>query len=296
MSNKTLSTLSLVCFALAVLVSLAVPQTQAQTFQTFITVDVPGALGTVAADIDDAGDIVGFYVDSAGVHHGFIDVNGTINAVDVPGSTGTLVYGVSPLFNNIVGWYTDSKGMQHGFMLSQGQFSTIDVPGAIESNALSIYDFVRIVGAFRDRKGGVHGFQYSLATKGFTIIDFPRSRHTELFGVTGLGYEVGTYRDTSGIEHGLIKAPRGQPTRLDFPGAATTANEKITLSGLEIVGFHGASAAGPFHGHFGRAFGTLQSVDFPNATDTRCLGINDLSEIVGRYTDTRGVTHGFFAK
>jgi hypothetical protein len=153
MPNWTLSTLSLVCFSLAVPVSLAVQQTEAQTFQTFITVDVSGALGTVATDIDDAGDIVGFYVDSAGVHHGFVDVNGTINAVDVPGSTGTLIYGISPQFNNIVGWYTDSNGMQHGFMLSQGQFSTIDVPRATRTNALSIYDFVNIVGEFRDSKG-----------------------------------------------------------------------------------------------------------------------------------------------
>jgi hypothetical protein len=61
----------------------------------------------------------------------FVDVNGTINAVDVPGSTGTMVYGISPEFNNIVGWYTDSNGMQHGFMLSRGQFSRIDVPSAI---------------------------------------------------------------------------------------------------------------------------------------------------------------------
>jgi hypothetical protein len=167
---------------------------------------------------------------------------------------------------------------------------------SLGTNALSIYDFVNIVGEFRDSKGVVHGFQYSLVTKSFTTIDFPGSRHTELFGVTGLGYEVGTYRDSLGVEHGLIKAPRGQPTRLDFPGATSTANDKITLSGLEIVGFHGASAVGPFHGHFGRAFWTLQNVDFPKATDTRCLGINDLGEIVGRYTGTRGAIHGFFAK
>ena len=288
--------LLLVCFALVVPVSLAGPQTQAQTFHTFITVDVPQALGTVATDIDDARDIVGFYVDSAGVHHGFVDVNGRISTVDVPGSTGTLAYGISPQFNNIVGWYTDSNGMQHGFVLSQGRFSRIDVPGAIQTNAFSIYDFVNIVGAFRDSQGVVHGFQYSLSTKSFTTIDFADSTLTELFGVTGLGFEVGVYRDSSGVEHGLLRDRNGQTTKLDSPESAITANEKITLTGFEIVGFHGASAAGPFHGHFGPASGTLQNVDFPNATDTRCLRVNDLGEIVGRYTDTRGVIHGFFAK
>ncbi len=215
MPNWTLSTLSLVYFSLAVPVSLAVQQTEAQTLQTFITVDVSGALGTVATDIDDADDIVGFYVDSAGVHHRFVDVNGTINAIDVSESTGTLVYGISPQFNNIVGWYTDSNGMQHGFILSRGQFSTIDVPGAIRTNAFSIYDFVRIVGAFRDSEGVLPGFHYSLVTKSFTIIDFPGSRHAELLGVTGLGYEVETYRDSSGVEHGLIKTARSaHPPRL----------------------------------------------------------------------------------
>jgi len=42
--------------------------------------------------------------------------------------------------------------------------------------------------------------------------------------------------------------------------------------------------------------GQFQISDFPGVTDTRCNGISDALEMVGRYTDTKGVVHGFFAK
>src|SRR4051794_39418700 len=40
----------------------------------FQTIDVPGASATAPQGINDAGQIVGFYRDSGGVGHGFLDV------------------------------------------------------------------------------------------------------------------------------------------------------------------------------------------------------------------------------
>jgi hypothetical protein len=42
--------------------------------------------------------------------------------------------------------------------------------------------------------------------------------------------------------------------------------------------------------------GEFQTIDFPDASDTRCNGISDSVEIVGRYTDRKGMVYGFIAK
>jgi hypothetical protein len=38
------------------------------------------------------------------------------------------------------------------------------------------------------------------------------------------------------------------------------------------------------------------SVDYPDSVSTYANGINQQGDIVGRYTDTDGKTHGFIAK
>jgi hypothetical protein len=38
------------------------------------------------------------------------------------------------------------------------------------------------------------------------------------------------------------------------------------------------------------------SVSFPGSTETRVRGLNNFGEIVGRYTDSAGVVHGYSAK
>jgi hypothetical protein len=46
--------------------------------------DVPGALLTVAVDVDDRGRVAGGYVDPAGVQHGFLYARGTYRTIDAP--------------------------------------------------------------------------------------------------------------------------------------------------------------------------------------------------------------------
>jgi probable HAF family extracellular repeat protein len=47
-------------------------------------IDVAGATSTKAMGVNDAGQIVGYDVDSQGVNHGFLDVNGTFTALNDP--------------------------------------------------------------------------------------------------------------------------------------------------------------------------------------------------------------------
>jgi hypothetical protein len=57
----------------------------ADVVYSFTTIDVPGASGTNAYEINDSGQIVGSY----SARDGFLDSNGMFTTIDVPGATTT---------------------------------------------------------------------------------------------------------------------------------------------------------------------------------------------------------------
>src|SRR4051794_16662368 len=59
---------------------------------SFIQIDLPGAFFTHASDINNAGQIVGFFSDSTG-GHGFLDTGGSFTLIDVPGAVQTSAFG-----------------------------------------------------------------------------------------------------------------------------------------------------------------------------------------------------------
>jgi hypothetical protein len=74
--------------------------------------------------------IAGNYSDTNG-NHGFIDTNGVITPIDVPGGFNTEVTNTNAA-GEIVGQYEDSAtDTEHGFVYNNGVFSTFDVPGAV---------------------------------------------------------------------------------------------------------------------------------------------------------------------
>ncbi len=75
------------------------------------TIAVPGAADTIATGINDAGEIVGYYVQDIAGHaydHGFIDWHGRIRLFDIPGSTSTTITGINDN-GQIVGDYTTAE-------------------------------------------------------------------------------------------------------------------------------------------------------------------------------------------
>jgi Ca2+-binding RTX toxin-like protein/pimeloyl-ACP methyl ester carboxylesterase len=123
--------------------------------------NILGSVSASAADINDAGQIVGNYsytvIDGntqKSVTHGFIDHNGTYTAIDVPFAASTVLSGINNL-GEIVGYYDDSSGgAQHGFVSSNGGYSTLDYLTstglAINLIPQSINDLGEIVGYYYD--------------------------------------------------------------------------------------------------------------------------------------------------
>jgi hypothetical protein len=285
---------------------LAIGSAQAQSFN-YASVDFPNAIRTRAWGINPGGVIVGDYLDSSSVSHGFFLSEGHYVTVDVPGSliglTGTLptsLRGVSP-GGDIVGDYFAPPGSSaectlagsppciKGFLLHRGVFSTVLFPGHSGSIPQRITPNGNIYGCFHDvdLMGSMFGF--TRTANGFTSIDVPASMHT---GATPDGsMVVGLYTDMAMATHGYVLR-NGTLQSFDVPSSTFTQAWDIN-PGANIVGDF-KDSAGVFHG-FLQTGNRYTSIDFPAAVATHALGINPGGAMVGMYTDTNKATHGFLA-
>ncbi len=226
---------------------------------TFTTIDVPGSLATIGADITATGDVVGRYC---------------------------------------VDQCQDITGNWHGFLLSEGEFTSIDFSGAFHTNATGLNPRGDIVGRYRDVVDGpFHGFL--LSEDEFTAIDFPGAFSTRAYGITPGGETIvgdyctdpGCIRPAAGHWHGFLLS-RGQFNSFDFPGAIFTQVWRINPAGQIVGRYRGAD--GRFH-MFLLSKDNFTPIDFPGAANTGgdAGGINPRGDIVGTYADTRGNIHGF---
>jgi hypothetical protein len=124
---------------------------------TFTTIDVPGAVRTVASGINARSDIVGGYVSADGRGYGFLLIEGEFTTIDIPGATFTEANGITP-GGDIVGDYTTADGRSHGFLLSGDEFTSFDVPGATDTFAFGINARGDIVGPYDSADGLRHGY------------------------------------------------------------------------------------------------------------------------------------------
>ncbi len=128
-----------------------IPYTYDEVGGIFHVITIPGATGGAqATGINNAGATVGFFIDGAGVNHGWILNTGVFMPLDYPGSTGTQALGLN---NNgqVVGFYLDGSGASHGFVYSIGtaKFVTVDDPNGVGSTIVNgINDAGILVGFF----------------------------------------------------------------------------------------------------------------------------------------------------
>ena len=166
--NKGLKATSVFSLLLAGLLLLRQPVSADSLNFTFTTVSFPGSSSSVAAGINDKGQIVGTYTDTAGKAHGFLDTKGMYTTVDFPGSTQTIVTGI-----NNAGQLVGVSG-GHVFVDTNGVFTSPGIPGQVQVNytghllgpneKLGINDAGQIVGTVSNPDPthlGEFGFLYS---------------------------------------------------------------------------------------------------------------------------------------
>jgi parallel beta-helix repeat protein len=241
------------------------------------TLGVPGAISTFPTGINDAGAIVGDYLDASGQQRGFLLSGGTYTTLDAPGATATFADGINDA-GAIVGRYTDASAANHGFLLSGGSYTTLDVPGAIWTFAEGINAAGQIVGYY-EAIAGYHGFLLSGGT--YTTLDVPGATNTEAYGINDAGEIVGEYTGGASLYGFLLRG--GTYTTLAVPGASSTEAFGINDAG-QIVGRYDP-AVGPSNG-FVLVGGIYAVINIPGASSAEVDGINDVGQIVGTYSET----------
>ena len=121
------------------------------------TLNLPTNVNSQATDINDSGQVVGFFMPSDMTSDGFVLANGKLTILQAPGSTFTQALGENNQ-GQIVGFDNDAQGNAHGFIYSGGTFTTINVPGALSTTINGINDAGQIVGFDVDGGGNTHGF------------------------------------------------------------------------------------------------------------------------------------------
>jgi len=196
-------------------------------------------------DVNDAGQIVGGYVDSSGVSHGYERSGAKFTTIDVPfaGATGTSAFAINNS-GEVVGGWTDSGGATHAFTLIEGTFASFDYPGATFTTTLDVNNAGEIVGFYNDTSGVGHGFL--LSGGAYTSIDVPGAVYTSSIGINDAGDIVGLYCTTSQCvstnegEQGFLLSG-GVFTTITIPGEYSTYLIDINDNGVVIGGYQDAA-------------------------------------------------------
>src|SRR5262249_61593775 len=124
----------------------------------FTGIDVPASMHTGATP--DGSTVVGLYADLTMMpspNHGYLIQNGIFQSFDVPGSTLTWAWDITPS-GSIVGEFRDAAGVFHGFLRTATGYTSIDFPAAIGTHAFGINPGGAIVGTYTDTNNMTHGF------------------------------------------------------------------------------------------------------------------------------------------
>jgi probable HAF family extracellular repeat protein len=126
----------------------------------------------------------------------------------------------------------------------------------------------------------------------FVSANVPGAVETTPWDINNAGVTVGQYEDSSFFIHGYI-LNGNQLTTLDDPNGLDTQVSGISYNGSAVVGEYLNTSTGNWMG-FLYANGAFTDIPGPaGAAASGASGINDNGAIVGYYTDSSGVTHGF---
>jgi hypothetical protein len=281
------------------------------------TFDPPGAgttqnLGTVAEGINVSGQISGYFLDSADFEHSFVRAaGGPATPFDPAGSSGADSINDA---GTVAGGYVDMNGA-HGYLRApNGTFTTFDPTGNPSQLTNVFPDRINAAGAvggtYHDLNNVLHGF-FRDAMGNMTTLDAPGAgtasgTGTEIADINNSGTVVGGINigvvSGVGVTHSLIRVTDGTYTVFDPPQASGVSSlaQGINDSGAVVGTYRGTDLVR--HAYLRQPDGTFVSFDDPNAaqlplTDanisTAPSGINATGTVVGYYSDSAGVRHGF---
>lgn len=194
------------------------------------------------ADINNAGKMVGSYVDVNGNKKSFIpNGSGLASFTDSLATNGTFATGINDS-GLIVGYYQIGS-VSYGFTDNAGTVSTLNLGTNTVANGIN--NAGEIVGYFTD-SGGTHGFLDNNGTI-TALNDSSSASFTEATGINSSGQIVGFYKDATGAYHGFIDVS-GIFTTVDDPAASSFAGASGT--GTKLTGINDAGQMTGEYGNF----------------------------------------------
>jgi len=242
------------------------------------------AIETDTYAVNDFGTIAGDYVDSNGVPHGML-LGGTPTTVDygkcqpITGTGGMAFFGINNSCS-LAGWCTNSSGVQIGFTWSQktGKFTDINFPNGNGTEVTGINDRGDVVGLYLDSNNATHGFS-KIGSK-YTSIDVKGETNTVAWGVNNKGQiTVSATNSAGGFDSFLVTGKTFK--NINNPGAGATGTIVHTPSNKGDIDGTYFDTAGTEKGWLLHA-GKYYDVVDPGGV-SRADGLNDKSELVGRY-------------
>jgi probable HAF family extracellular repeat protein len=270
----------------SVLMLVCVPWARARV--PFTTLDVPGAVATVAYGINKLGTVVGTYQVSDGTWHGFEFSGGDYTFFDYPQAKDTIAIGINDS-GQIVGWYDIGQGfLTYGFSYDGKTFTSIQYDSKLITEAHGVNNAGHIVGQEGDTQNQLG---YELSGGKFTIIAPPGGEkygYALAMGINNIeqiaGYVVLYTDNKEGFEY-----TNGGYQSVSYPGAVSTEVDGINDNGV-MVGYYAYNNFA-FYG-FATRNGKFVSLTYPGASYTICYGINNAGQIVGEAV-VGSATHGF---
>jgi hypothetical protein len=237
----------------------------------------------------------------AALHHG-TSGNYSFQTINNPNDPNTTVLtGINNL-DKLVGYYGTGKSRRpySGFIVYEPygakNFKKANYPGAYETQVAALNNKKSIAGYFVDSVH--HSWIFGFTESGgiWTEYKDPKLRGgssnvTELLGLNDAGLAVGFYTDDKGTNHAFELNPSIGKYHGIFPPSllsvkATGINGKGDICGYGTIA-SGATVSWLLKGGGFTIFAHVGSAD------TEALGVNWQDQVVGRYVDLTGNTHGF---
>jgi hypothetical protein len=272
-------------YLLSLLAAMALAAETETARADFVTLNFPGSINTIAWGIDGS-NVVGRYGDATG-SHGFVYNGSTYTSFGPSGINGEL-RGISG--NNLVGIFAGSSGEQP-FFYNGSTFTPITGPAGATFATVFAVSGNRALGEYGDAQGHVNAFLQNGVTA--TPVTIPGVTNVNPNGISANTIVGGLSTGQGFIWNGTTL------TTLSVPGAASTSANAI--SGNLVAGSYTNPQApappgaprmpGATHG-FVYDGTTYTTIDIPGASSTMITGISG-NTIVGIYTDSTGIQHGF---
>jgi hypothetical protein len=169
----------------------------------FTAVNFPKSSGTQAIGINDNGDVVGLYLDSAGAQHGFVKKGKKYTSIDVTGDTSSEAWAINNK-GQIAVFAITSAGAYESFIYNGKTFKKVSDPNAGTTGTIirSVNSKGDAAGAYFDSSGFEVGFLRH-GGKYYDVKDPKANNNTRPDGLNDSLEIVGRYTPTDGSNVGF---------------------------------------------------------------------------------------------